>query len=628
MAKERVKKKSFQESLEEIKEKMKEKRTKRLASVSAPNRGRSRMTTKCNGTSSTNTILMGVQQNNKALAVALEAEKEKVRQANAVILQLKREQQALFLHLLLLKKKLKDQEALSANFLGNSSNNIVSITTESQRKKPNHNDKSVVETPPQRGSPLCTEGKPAKLPSTVGVRRRQTDRSRRRSDRVQEHKMMRQDSGACLETLTASPICNDDANQKHTHQSEEPVMEEPHEDFQHSTPEPAPAKNAKQPQPARKMQTRTKAEVIQKKPDQGRKVDRGPLKKPWENPKQRARSKSRDRSATRSKTAPAPQNKLNTSLGFNDTFDFDCEEAVHVTPFKAKAEDEEPETAVCKEPAKESPVGSRGKDSLSPSSESEDSLYVPQKKRKKQASPEYTKAMNTRRGRRSKRVSIKNENIPPHKFNVYRDEDFSPKVERCNKEETPEWKSPKQERIYEENQTDSQEANIEEHCLPPVSPLVEAEIKRIDNVLSNFGESSSDISPLLTAQTPQRAKSCKKRGLVVRPAGRGLSLCDVTNLSPAAYRKFQRGGSRLSDVRCSTPAQSLGRKRRCTMTVDYKEPSISAKLRRGDKFTDIEFLHSPIFKQKSGRRSIQKSRSSMKMQLPFEKYNESFVGCR
>uniref|UniRef100_A0A3B3ZC44 Shugoshin C-terminal domain-containing protein n=1 Tax=Periophthalmus magnuspinnatus TaxID=409849 RepID=A0A3B3ZC44_9GOBI len=594
MAKERVKKKSFQESLEEIKEKMKEKRTKRLASVSAPNRGRSRMTTKCNGTSSTNTILMGVQQNNKALAVALEAEKEKVRQANAVILQLKREQQALFLHLLLLKKKLKDQEALSANFLGVLYKSKINC-------------------------------KPAKLPSTVGVRRRQTDRSRRRSDRVQEHKMMRQDSGACLETLTASPICNDDANQKHTHQSEEPVMEEPHEDFQHSTPEPAPAKNTKQPQPARKMQTRTKAEVIQKKPDQGRKVDRGPLKKPWENPKQRARSKSRDRSATRSKTAPAPQNKLNTSLGFNDTFDFDCEEAVHVTPFKAKAEDEEPETAVCKEPAKESPVGSRGKDSLSPSSESEDSLYVPQKKRKKQASPEYTKAMNTRRGRRSKRVSIKNENIPPHKFNVYRDEDFSPKVERCNKEETPEWKSPKQERIYEENQT---EANIEEHCLPPVSPLVEAEIKRIDNVLSNFGESSSDISPLLTAQTPQRAKSCKKRGLVVRPAGRGLSLCDVTNLSPAAYRKFQRGGSRLSDVRCSTPAQSLGRKRRCTMTVDYKEPSISAKLRRGDKFTDIEFLHSPIFKQKSGRRSIQKSRSSMKMQLPFEKYNESFVGCR
>lgn len=189
---------------------------------------------------------------------------------------------------------------------------------------------------------------------------------------------------------------------------------------------------------------------------------------------------------------------------------------------------------------------------------------------------------------------------------------------------------------------------MENDCLLPVSPLIEAEMMRIDNVLSNFGDSSGEAPLLLPHQTPKRLKSCKKRkllqdsiqncmsslhitvkmflinnlllptslstrgwlnhlfvvlhwcmrvnshnscflflflfltvhvflhipagGLGVRPAGRGLSLCDVTNLSPAAYRKFSCGGS--SDSRCSTPVPI--RKRRCTMAVNYKEPSLHA----------------------------------------------------
>lgn len=439
---------------------------------------------------------------------------------------------------------------------------------------------------------------------------------------------MTEDSVARLGTLTASPICTDDANQKKTYPAEEPMFEEPVEEFQHSTPEPAPAKNTKQPHPGRKQPNRAKAEPAPKKAERGRKPERGPLKKPWENPKPRARSKSRDRSATRSKTAPTSQNKLNTSLGFNDTFDFDCEEAVHITPFKAKPEDNDAASSVstdtqCIEMADSSSGTLRKKDSLSStSSESEDSLYVPQKSRKTHSSPENIKVINTRRGRHSKKLN--DENIPPQKkFTVYIEKDLCAETEGSKKDTI----SMEQEEIYEENEaTEPQEEYIEERCLQPVSPLVEAEIKRIDDVLSNFGESSND-SPLLTDQTPQRVKSCKKRGLGVRPKGRGLSLCDVTNVSPAVYRKFPCGGSRLSAARCSTPAQASTRKRRCTMTVDYKEPSMKIKLRRGDKFTDLEFLSSPIFKQKSGRRSVQKSRSSMKMQQPFEKYNESFVGC-
>lgn len=146
MVKERVQKKSYQQSLEDIKEKMKERRTKRLANASAPIMRRARMINKSNGKdvlslcqwlilhiknkhnegddfvnhymqclllvgNNAHNIMKSIQMNNTSLAVALQAEKEKVRQANAVILQLKRDQQALFLHLLLLKRKLKEHEA-------------------------------------------------------------------------------------------------------------------------------------------------------------------------------------------------------------------------------------------------------------------------------------------------------------------------------------------------------------------------------------------------------------------------------------------------------------------------------------------------------------------------------------
>ncbi|XP_074908235.1 shugoshin 1 [Buteo buteo] len=94
-------------------------------------------------------------------------------------------------------------------------------------------------------------------------------------------------------------------------------------------------------------------------------------------------------------------------------------------------------------------------------------------------------------------------------------------------------------------------------------------------------------------------------------------LCDVTNTTPLLPS---------TDNAAIAPGgegpRSPKRKRSCTLTVSYKEPSIAGKLRRGDPFTDINFLHSPIFKQKKDAKQCSLKKESL------SKYNEKFVGCR
>lgn len=255
------------------------------------------------------------------------------------------------------------------------------------------------------------------LPPTVGVRRRNVDTGhRRRSVQLQQPVLLSKgDPFAGLGAKIPSPIRSDSKDLTANQQGAEAADLSDIEVISHSTPEPAPAKRSKQPNRKQaQQQPRSKTEPASQKPERGRKPERAPLKKPWENHKPRARSKSRERAATRAKTAPPAQsNKLNVSHGLNDTFDFDCEEDVHITPFKAKAEDGQPATSKTEEAQiKAAPVVSEQSETSSSSSESEDSLYVPQKSRRRQISPDRTKAITTRK-RSSSKFAKREENIPP-----------------------------------------------------------------------------------------------------------------------------------------------------------------------------------------------------------------------
>uniref|UniRef100_A0A8C9A1E6 Shugoshin 1 n=1 Tax=Prolemur simus TaxID=1328070 RepID=A0A8C9A1E6_PROSS len=111
MAKERCLKKSFQDSLEDIKKRMKEKRNKNLAEIG---KRKSFIAAPCQIITNTSTLLKNYQDNNRMLVLALENEKSKVREAQDIILQLRKECYYLACQLYALKEKFTSQQKEAA----------------------------------------------------------------------------------------------------------------------------------------------------------------------------------------------------------------------------------------------------------------------------------------------------------------------------------------------------------------------------------------------------------------------------------------------------------------------------------------------------------------------------------
>ncbi|NXE94815.1 SGO1 protein, partial [Menura novaehollandiae] len=94
-------------------------------------------------------------------------------------------------------------------------------------------------------------------------------------------------------------------------------------------------------------------------------------------------------------------------------------------------------------------------------------------------------------------------------------------------------------------------------------------------------------------------------------------LCDVTNTAAV----LPSTGDAASVPEGEGPQSPKRKRRSCSVPVNYKEPSIAGKLRRGDPFTDTKFLRSPIFKLKKDPRQHSVKKASLK------KYNEKLINC-
>ncbi|KAG2465174.1 SGO1 protein, partial [Polypterus senegalus] len=366
MVRERVLKRSFKESLEEMKEKMKEKRNKRLAKAGTSSKAlSSKITSKI--ISNASFIVKSLQSNNKALALALQEEKEKMRQANEIILTMKKERQALMFHIIVLTRQLKQERSEKTTFIciiqHMSLLHMIALERDSWK------------------------GKDLALPKTVTYRRRGLEH---RQDVLHSQEINKTSvDELCLETfhqqndsenssldvggiINKAEVLTSDSNRAEAGSS---VIEF---DWQTLSPQTAPIQvKPPTPEQASKRTLPKTKEDSQVKTERNRKekYDRSTLKRPWDNKQTRSRSKSRER--TRSAQKNCPLDIINTSLGSNDAYDFNCEECIHVTPFRSNNKQTESDEHI------ENHAAVNCASVSSPSGKLDDISYAPNRKEKK-----------------------------------------------------------------------------------------------------------------------------------------------------------------------------------------------------------------------------------------------------
>ncbi|XP_012860518.1 shugoshin 1 [Echinops telfairi] len=525
MAKERCLKRSFQDSLEDIKKRMKEKRNKNLSEIG---KRKSFVAAPCQITSNTS-LLKNYQDNNRMLVLALENEKSKVREAQNIILQLRKECYYLALQLYALREKFAshpEEELIQNREVSpsgvNSSNDGSAgelLGTNLPQMPPQEADlpeqgesfQIKEQIPPVAHERLRfdLDSPGAKfpndaLPKTVSLRQG----LKKHFNNIHELDTFGGSEASHLtelfelERMTfADPMLNmhipEDVKQDVCPWDKDQINLSPKLTHPGSL-------------------TKTNEVILEAKSEQTKAKNRNAQRRKREENRKAGRkfkAVTRCKGSKSENKKTASQKKLDKSVCSNDAYNFNLEEGVHLTPFRQNATSSD-------STGKESNSESDGIDSeSSDSGEDSDDFYLPSKNVCKDI-----QNLNTRPGR--------SPSTRPRSKRTLKDTD-------------------------EKEMEDSKPIHTPTSAPPENQPSPHLGLKDITNV---------SLSPVIRI--------------------RKLSLSPKKNPgSPAAL---------------SVP------KRRCTVSVNYKEPTLSSKLRRGDRFTDLCFLNSPVFKQKKDSRRSSK----------------------
>lgn len=519
MVKERCQKKSFQDSLEDIKQQIKEKRNKTLTEVG---KRKSFIVAPCQVPTNTSTLLKSYQDNNRLLVLALENEKSKVREAQDIILALRRECYYLTCQLYTLKERLTSQqsEETAQNCKGcpsevvsssDSTTSDLSVKTLQQialqeTDWPFQTEDTSEPNPTVRLDTLGRNFDSGKVESTDSVSLPSTV-----SSRCHLRKDFSNISHSSALECEASQWLGQSSEDRRSRCGDPTIilheLENVEQNFclwnkdQINLPPrlTCPGKTAE-----------TKEVILPSKPEQMKSKHKHARRRRAKQRRASQRWKSKFLLRCKGKKSKDKQafcpTTMDGSIGSSDTYDFNVEECVHLTPFRQKmSNDSSGESNSSNREVSDSELSHSGAES--------DDLY-----------------------------------LPPCKH------------------------------VQEDHTRES-----DKHITRSKRGLKHTEEKEMEEVL-----------PTRTIGTPpetQESPHCRLR--------------DVTNvlLHPVVkIRKLSLSPKKNEN----SPAVPLP-KRRCATVTSYKEPTLTSKLRRGDPFTDLCFLNSPIFKQKKNMRRPKRS---------------------